>query len=414
MDLIQAYAKKTGQTIKTSIEGGTNGTGTSGHGLQSGVMREAIVLMREISRGNWSRVPGSASILVQRLGLLKYVLHPVVGITAAIAGGFALAFFHAKKLTDEMSKTFAVPDFVGRFIVRQEQTWANAREALKETNREIAKSIELYNSAAKAAERVQEKTKARFEHERKMNEFSQEDRTLEINAAERAETLKNKEAELNALMAEEADKRKQAEAISIKGKAIVDEDVRKAKEKADAARKFLEEDKAARKAEAENKNPFVAPWNKMSDEERAEVERRRAGEVQKANDAIQAEKDLLQFQADNNEALKRRDELQKEATASAKRAAEMGQDLPNLRAQFEQRNKDEAEEYAAKQGAQAAGNMRFEHGHLTALQNVGAYAMDAALVDVNKKQLHKLVELVELAKRNHNGSFGQPFGGTRF
>lgn len=48
-----------------------DGNMSGGHGGgRSGVIRETLVLMREISRGNWTRVPGSFSILIQQIGIL--------------------------------------------------------------------------------------------------------------------------------------------------------------------------------------------------------------------------------------------------------------------------------------------------------------------------------------------------------
>lgn len=59
-------------------------------GLSGGVMGESMVLVRELMRGNFSRVPASASILLQRLGwlgnLMKLVTNPIALGGAAAYG----------------------------------------------------------------------------------------------------------------------------------------------------------------------------------------------------------------------------------------------------------------------------------------------------------------------------------------
>jgi len=60
-----------------------------GHGANSGVITESLVLLRELSRGNFNRAAGSVSILIQRLGILgkvaTAVVHPVSLATGALA-----------------------------------------------------------------------------------------------------------------------------------------------------------------------------------------------------------------------------------------------------------------------------------------------------------------------------------------
>lgn len=65
-------------------------------------MGELLVVMREIGRGNFARIPGSVSILIQRLGFLGAIISPV-GL-AVIALGAAAYFTgrHFKNLADGM------------------------------------------------------------------------------------------------------------------------------------------------------------------------------------------------------------------------------------------------------------------------------------------------------------------------
>lgn len=46
----------------------------AGHGGRGGVIGESVLLLRELERGNYARVPGSLTILVQRMGMLKYLV----------------------------------------------------------------------------------------------------------------------------------------------------------------------------------------------------------------------------------------------------------------------------------------------------------------------------------------------------
>lgn len=51
----------------------------------AGPLRETLVLMRELSRGNWTRVPGSLSILLGQLGILKLLFKDNAGEAKALA-----------------------------------------------------------------------------------------------------------------------------------------------------------------------------------------------------------------------------------------------------------------------------------------------------------------------------------------
>lgn len=398
MAMIQAYAKKTGSTIKTSIEGATTAAG--GGGFNRGAMQEALVLIREISRGNWTRVPGSASLLVSKLGALKYILNPIVGITAAVAAGFYLIWHNTKKWTDQL-ESFGGIDFVGKFIARQEQGWNMVAMALKETNKEIKKTVELYRSAEQVAKRDLEAIREKYNHLRRMNEFSRgpgkEDRELQLNAAERNEIINSKTVERIGLLEEEKKKRREANDIQVEGSKKLENDVALAKTRADNARKWLEENK---KFEKEHGNRFLGGTVPQGVKDQIEETKRRA------NAAIKDETRLQQYQADNNERLKDRAELEKQANEAAKKAKAIEMELPDLRKQFEKKNKDEAEEEAARKAA----GMRMMHGQVSALQKVGAFAMDAVLVDVNKKMHHELKAI-----RSHlekNGAFvASPAGG---
>lgn len=66
-----------------AVAGAAAGTST--------VIRESLVIAREASVGNFTRMAGSASILIGALGLLNAVLLPLIGIAVVTAGAFELA-----------------------------------------------------------------------------------------------------------------------------------------------------------------------------------------------------------------------------------------------------------------------------------------------------------------------------------
>lgn len=96
--VVQAASARTGAAVKRNLQGG------SVHSGRSGVITETLVLMREMSRGNWSRVPGSLTILVQRLGLLKLLFKDSAegakALAAAMEAKAAVSLAEAQRLKD--------------------------------------------------------------------------------------------------------------------------------------------------------------------------------------------------------------------------------------------------------------------------------------------------------------------------
>lgn len=76
--------------------GSGGGGGGHGGGMNSTAMREMATIAREASRGNWSRIPGSLSILIQSFGKLGSVLSalvsPVTGAVAGLAAGVGAVY----------------------------------------------------------------------------------------------------------------------------------------------------------------------------------------------------------------------------------------------------------------------------------------------------------------------------------
>lgn len=55
----------------------------------AGIVNESLVLIREMSAGNFNRAPGSLSILLQRMGLLKLILKDTAAVSGVLASAWA-------------------------------------------------------------------------------------------------------------------------------------------------------------------------------------------------------------------------------------------------------------------------------------------------------------------------------------
>jgi hypothetical protein len=79
---VEAIARRSGAGLQQGLSGG-------GHAGSSGIIREFLVLTREMSAGNWTRVPGSMSILLQRMGILKLLLKDSAGQAEVLSQAWA-------------------------------------------------------------------------------------------------------------------------------------------------------------------------------------------------------------------------------------------------------------------------------------------------------------------------------------
>ncbi len=83
----QAMAARAGQNIERNLKAGISG-GMTGHSGRGGIIGEMFVIMREIGRGNFARVPGSITILAQRMGLLKLVMKDSASAAQVVAQAY--------------------------------------------------------------------------------------------------------------------------------------------------------------------------------------------------------------------------------------------------------------------------------------------------------------------------------------
>lgn len=112
-----------------------------GHEANSGALSEAVTLARELSRGNLSRVPGSASILLQRMGWLGKIFNfaksPFVSGPAAGVGGFLAGRSAVTAMGDAARETLMSSRHAGfssggyQGLMQQSKIDANGPEAMQ-------------------------------------------------------------------------------------------------------------------------------------------------------------------------------------------------------------------------------------------------------------------------------------------
>jgi hypothetical protein len=156
---MEALSVRAGKNIAAGLSGTTAGYSTgegsaSGHGGRGGIIGEMVGMFRELGRGNFSRMPGSLSILIQRMGLLKYLMVDNAGAAAALADATEKAALRAANLakwaTEEAVATRAAYDAKGTDVVVT-MAQVDADEAAAVAARVHAEAMREEASAANAA-----------------------------------------------------------------------------------------------------------------------------------------------------------------------------------------------------------------------------------------------------------------------
>lgn len=105
---------------------------TAAHG-SAGIVREALVIAREIGRGDFTRLGGSATILAQRMGLLELALTPVGAAVTVVAGSIALlgvamvqGALQMSRLDDQLVLTHNIAGLTNDDFLQLAQTMADA------------------------------------------------------------------------------------------------------------------------------------------------------------------------------------------------------------------------------------------------------------------------------------------------
>jgi hypothetical protein len=406
-----------------------------GHGANSGAMRETLVLLREIGRGNWNRVPGSLSILLGQLGLMKLLMNPITAAVLGLVAGFAAAYKLSQALVSRLSG-LKLPDFHPEYIANHLKKVNQVHEMQVAINKEVQTQIDLHNSAAKAAERTAEATKEHFGHLRKMNEYAEEKELklaksereraeirskysaagLKLNSDEGAVGVREKEAEAKALAAESEKHKRNAEAVlkNTPSKSEDENNLGRAKLMADEAQKYLDDlEKSKHSFWGKAKEGLIRGYNSvaLSGVSGKDLDAAEKANKQEAARRIQAHRDAIEKTAQNDIAREAAKEMTKQAGDSGIKAAEAFMSANDMKKVNAQKNADEADDAAAKLEAQNAIKHSILHGSINTNQQHGAYASPAgtALVDV-AKQTYIEIKGLRGDLKGAFGNIGRDFG----
>ena len=384
-------------------------------------------------------------MLVNKLGLLKYVLHPVTGIILGLVAGFYAAHRLAGALVQTLSG-LKFPDMNTDYIAKHLQKINAVAQSQKEINKEIEKSVELYNSAASAAKRVEDRTKSHYSHLEKMNQYQEQEelktatsdqekdairtkysaKALRLKEDERNEEVKNKKAEFAALVAESDTKKKQGDDIKVNSKEHDAQLLEQKKKSAAEAQKYLDnlavatdmtKSKKEKQAAAEELGTMggfsrfhaqashlatggYVPGTKAIDaalaESKAEALRR-----------VKAGKDAEETVASNDELRKKKSELYTGSAASGSNAATAMLEADEMASKAKQDRLDAAEEERAKLSAENAGGKKMSSNSRNSLQTIGAYGTasprEEQMLETSKNSEKHLREIKQHLAARSNG-----------
>jgi len=360
---------------------GGGAAGGEGGLPSSGVLREATVLLREISRGNWSRVPGSLSILIQRLGVLKYLLTPMVGALTGVAVAAGFVAYHFYDLAKRADNTL---DGMNRLHI----SLTNIADSFEKAKDKMAEYAEMFRKLREPEDNEVQAIQDRVKGMRE--EFEWRQKVAKQNG-------QTPEEEKRARVREAFDEYNLVAVASQQAKAKLDQ----AKLKSDSARQKAEfgandEGKIAGLEKSKELSGKIADavqtaFNKKnenglaigSDEFNVEV-----GGVKYRTSLDKATAALNQWTRDltiAKEARKKDEQDVKDAVEEERKAREHASQLSRETAEKEADIHRAENEPLEKD--QTVKEQRLLRGSVNSLQSVGAYAMpgQVELIDVNKK-----------------------------
>lgn len=403
---IRQESAKAGKEIQKNLNPAPGGGEEGGH-VKAGAVRESLVLIRELARGDFKRAASSATILLQNLGMMGVLLNPITAAVIGLGAGFFAAWKFSAALVERLSG-LKIPEIHPEYIAKHLQKINQAAEAQKEINREIKKSEELYDSAAKQAERFGDVIKETFDHQRKMNQFAMQkelalatsekqrqairekyaDEELALNTRERDEQVRNKVQERKDLDDEAARKKKQGDSINVNSKEHDQQLLDQKKKSAEEGQKYLDE-LNSKGMGGKAKDALVRGFNKvaLSGVSGADLDKAEKDNKSEAYRRIQAFKDQVDTNAGNDEMRKRKEELYKGAGESASKAAELGKSIPDLIRMYNAKGHDDAMEAQAKLDAEEAKGLKHQSSRpdVNALQKIGAYAQGDPKLEVQRR-----------------------------
>lgn len=245
--------------------GAAAGGAVGGVSSMTGAVREAMVILREIGRGNWARVPGSVTLLVQYLGgnLVKALL-TIPGAVAVV--GAAIAYFtyrHLKDLNEALDKT------AERFEKGFAEVWRKAGvEAMGEGARAAADLDAHLNKLGRSHEDLAESTRESISAMEEELALMRELRSAsgENKGNERAEEQSKRKAELELV---EKNLKAQKDRLELSKNAV-----KKATEEAHTGGDAVERAQrlAAMKGESGDSDETIRDYKKIQKELQAKVD----------------------------------------------------------------------------------------------------------------------------------------------
>lgn len=534
LDASVAEARRAGQNMQAAL------ANARGESARSGVISEIVVLGREFSRGNFSRMPGSITLLAQRMGLLNLIVKDsstsarllanaygelsvkasgaavaatrkaaasmeafnadasdteatmesaladgrkataarlasfqimqkarasndaalaaeteagatktsigVLGTLIGVLTGVAVGALAANKLVKNLTETLAgvkEPDFDPKTILNRQSKEGAPEEIQREINVEITKSIDLYNSAAEAAERVTKATSEHYKNQRELLDIQKQTelaktknvkekqgiedkyakKEFDLNVLERADTVNNMVNERGALRTESLKKQQEATRLSKSvGPAQADENALGLAEARLAKTKAAED--VINKSKADpgflnlfNSRDVFRAYNAVAATgvSGSDLD---AAERTVTTDRIAQEKNVrrLKEQKDAHDLIRdHAKELTSQAGESAAKAETVNLQITQTKKDNESQTNDEAALLEAKYKLNAAKSTLPDvkvGREATAREKIGLGAPEIALVNVNQQQLRAQQQQLAVAqatlkaianmKPNHN------------
>jgi len=411
MDDVMRAARRAGMVLEENLnpKGG-------GHGgpLKSGVIRELLVLLREIGSGNWTRVPGSLSLLIQRMGMLKFLINPItIGFVAMGTAAF-FVIRHFMKLREE-AKNLA--DLMDITTIKFSEQSALMKKSIQEAQAFNDWLRNLGKSEQNLGDQIQEtlrgmREKARLERELAAEGGASKKKLADMDIAELQKEVHILEvAKREAHRQIERDKRLTADAEKRRNDVTREGQLKKASDSAAEMARIVDALKEKVKTQRISELGVTATGDDVMIAREATAEdvfsvnvggkdwhmsQRQAEERHKELEA--AELRLAREQkglADTVEARKKKS--QKDEAEEARVNKELREARTDLRLK---------QQYLPKLAEEAV-RSRVLHGNVTSLQGVGGYTSPAsiALIDTAKKSEHHLKTIRDhVVSRAHAGS----------
>lgn len=387
-------------------------------------MREVLVLMREISRGNWTRVPGSLALLISRMGLFGNLLKNGIGLLAGWALGIAAvgvaAYFTIRHFIELARSAENLREVMDLTTIKFTDQVAAFRKATEETQAFNDWLLTLGKTEETLAEKVEDtvdamKQQARYEREIAEQRGASKGQLAAMDlAAERRELefLTKARDEASAELARNAAASKAAfEAASDQGGRSA---TKNAVEHMDTMSKVVEALQGKTKT-SQVRTEFMTdrgPVPSFRAAQSSDAFSIKVGEkdfTMSLDEATEKFKQLAKTASELSMAEKQRDDL---AASTKKNTEQSNSEFEKLNKQIRQLQTKIAidSEYLGVAGSAQSATHRASHASVTSLQRIGGYGGPAVMIDIARKSLNHLAS-IDKKTGGSAGGMGGAFGG---